>query len=543
MKSLHVWISINLAIISLIYGSPVFAETIYVATTGNDSNPGTEVAPLRTLQAAVNKIVELGPLTDVRVREGDYQGFNYGWDGEPGGTAEDPIKFSADAGVRITEDNPDTPDGINIENVSYVVVEGFEVIGATRTGIRVAGGHHITIRENTCRDNGKWGILTGFTDDLLIENNITSGSILEHGIYVGNSPKRPVIRGNISYSNHGGGIQINADRHAGDDGICEEALIENNILYENGRGGGSAINLDGVVNSTIRNNLLYDNHASGISLFRQDGTLPSSNNMIVNNTIIQASDGRWALNIQNESTDTKIFNNILITGHSFRGSLSICTSCISGTESDNNLLNNRITTDGSEIISLARWQTQTGHDLNSLAISVSDSTYQQLFWNYHARDLRLKENSAAIDRGNDSCAPDMDIQGRSRPVGDASDIGAFEFDVEDSVGPLPTPAPSPDDNADLKSPSNLQGAVIKRGKKILLSWEDNTENERGFILQRAIGSEKFRKFLRIRKNRTRARINLSKRARKEGFHFRIQAYRGKRKKRILSDFSNIFSGT
>ena len=43
------------------------------------------------------------------------------------------------------------------------------------------------------------------------------------------------------------------------------ALVEDNIIYNNGTGGGSGINCDGVDDSIFRNNLLYANVASGIS--------------------------------------------------------------------------------------------------------------------------------------------------------------------------------------------------------------------------------------------------------------------------------------
>ena len=77
----------------------------------------------------------------------------------------------------ITADNPTTPDGINLEGASYMIVEGFTVNGRTRTGIRAVTCEHVTIRNNTIDQNGEWGILTGFCDDLLIENNVTSHSV------------------------------------------------------------------------------------------------------------------------------------------------------------------------------------------------------------------------------------------------------------------------------------------------------------------------------------------------------------------------------
>ena len=66
-----------------------------------------------------------------------------------------------------------TPDGINLEGADYVTIEGFTVVGMPRAGIRSVLNHHVTIRNNVGDHNGRWGIFTGFSDDLLIENNVT----------------------------------------------------------------------------------------------------------------------------------------------------------------------------------------------------------------------------------------------------------------------------------------------------------------------------------------------------------------------------------
>jgi Protein of unknown function (DUF1565). len=130
-----------------------------------------------------------------------------------------------------------------------------------------------------------------------IENNVCTRSAQQHGIYVSNSGDNPVVRGNVCWGNFSCGIHMNGDASQGGDGIISGALVENNVLYNNGAGGGSGINCDGVQNSTIRNNLIYNTHASGISLYRIDGGGPSSGNLVVNNTVLVAADGRWALNV------------------------------------------------------------------------------------------------------------------------------------------------------------------------------------------------------------------------------------------------------
>jgi len=316
-------------------------RTFYVDPAGNDSAAGSSTSPWRTLQKAANT-VRAGDL--VIVRAGHYAGLYL----TTSGTATDPITFRGDPGAIVDSQNPTTPDGINLEGASYVVIESFTVTGVPRAGIRAVLNHHVTIRGNTGDLNGRWGILTGFSDDLLIENNVMSRSQAEHGIYVGNSGDRPVIRRNVVWGNRANGIHMNGDLSQGGDGIISGAVVEANTIYDNGLGGGSGINCDGVQSSIIRNNLLYNNHASGISLYQIDGGQPARNNQVLHNTIVMASDARWAINIQNASTGNVVRNNILYNQHSFRGSVAISADSLTGFVSDTNVLMDRLSTDGGD---------------------------------------------------------------------------------------------------------------------------------------------------------------------------------------------------
>jgi hypothetical protein len=85
-----------------------------------------------------------------------------------------------------------------VENVDWVVIEGFTVNDMPRTGIRTALTDHVTIRYNNCANNFKWGILTGFAEHVIIEHNTCSGSEDEHGIYFSNSADDPIIRTTIA---------------------------------------------------------------------------------------------------------------------------------------------------------------------------------------------------------------------------------------------------------------------------------------------------------------------------------------------------------
>src|SRR4029077_9910863 len=95
------------------------ATTYYVAPppSGNDGNPGTLAQPWATLQQAADTV---GPGDTVQVRAGNYAGGYF----ETSGTGALPITLEAYPGESpaITDDNPTTPDGINLEGASYMIV-------------------------------------------------------------------------------------------------------------------------------------------------------------------------------------------------------------------------------------------------------------------------------------------------------------------------------------------------------------------------------------------------------------------------------------
>jgi parallel beta-helix repeat protein len=398
-------------------------STFFVATNGNDANDGSSASPWLTLQHAAD-VVRAGDTVDVRA--GNYAGFDLWTDG----TATSPITFHAESGVVIDRANQRTADGINLEGADWIVIEGFKVTGVGRAGIRSVINHNVTIRNNNCDSNGRWGIFTGFSDDLLIENNIASRSGAEHGIYVSNSGDRPIIRGNVIWGNYANGIHMNGDISQGGDGIISGALVERNTIYDNGVGGGSGINCDGVQNSRFQNNLIYNTHASGISLYQIDGGGPSKNNVIVNNTVIVASDGRWALNIKDGSTGNTVYNNVFYSNQSYRGAMNVMADSLAGFTSDYNAVEDRCSTDdGNTVMTLAQWRTATGQDAHSVA-----TTPTQLFVNVGMNDYHLAAGSPAIDAGTSLLAPAVDLEGNSRPRGNGFDIGAYESGVPSDNG-------------------------------------------------------------------------------------------------------------
>jgi len=211
--------------------------------------------------------------------------------------------------------------------------------------------------------------------------------------------------------------------------------VAENVIYDNGRLGGAGINLDGVQDSRIENNLLYQNHATGIALFRGDGAEGSMRNVVVNNTIVNAADGRWAVTIANGSTHNTVQNNILYSEHSFRGGLDVDADSLLGLVSDYNGTENRFSIDGGDqILSLEQWRMTTGQDRNS-----HTSTPTSWFANASAHDYRLSIAGPAVNAGTSVLAPMLDLAGNPRPACALFDVGAYE-----------SPAPRGDINHDCR---------------------------------------------------------------------------------------------
>ncbi len=409
-------------------------QTYYVATTGSDANVGDEGHPWRTLQHAVESI---GPGDTILVQSGTYRGCRIEFSGASTGWKT--LKAAPDAHVIVYAPGPSNKHQSNIEIetwegsgiVAYWTIQNLEVSNAPQWGIDVRGNetshsHHINILSNNVHDNGlqsgKTGIFTAFVDYLWISNNecYRNG---EHGIYLSNSGDYPTVTGNRLHHNTDCGLQMNGDVSMGGDGLIAGGFVEGNIIYENGKGGGAGINLDGVVNTCVCNNLLYNNHAGGIALFQENGAVGSRNNQIYNNTIVMPNDGRWALRISDASCiNNHLINNIIITSNPSKGSIVIPVTKLSGFESDYNIVVNRLSADGdAHLLTLEQWKA-LGYDRHSFISSLED-----LFVNPSENDYHLQKESPAIDKGETLANVPHDLDGVSRPIGSGYDIGAYEY--------------------------------------------------------------------------------------------------------------------
>ncbi|MGA3067266.1 MAG: right-handed parallel beta-helix repeat-containing protein [Tepidisphaeraceae bacterium] len=394
-----------------------------VSPTGSDAASGSASMPWQTLQHAADSVQ---PGDTVSVLPGQYTGFDLTTSGTPNA----PISFAASSGTVIDTRNSHTPDGINLEGASYVLIEGFTVQGLPRCGIRAVQDQGVRIFDNHIDASGIWGILTGFSTDVDIESNTVTGSVQQHGIYVGNSAPNPIIKNNVVAGNSVCGIQINSDATQGGTGIITGALIDGNIIFNNGASGGAAINLDGVQQSTIENNLIYDNHSAGIAIYRHDGAASPKDDIVVNNTILMASDARWAVAVLDSATGIFLGNNIILTNSQRRGAISVADDSKAGLTSDFNAVADRFSADGGDsILSLQDWQQATGQDTHSML-----ATPDGMFADLEKGDFHLAQDSPAQNAGSLLHAPTKDIEGKLPIDPKHPAIGAYQRTKDSPAG-------------------------------------------------------------------------------------------------------------
>ena len=293
--------------------------TYYVAATGNDNNAGTEASPFATLQRGVSFLV---PGDTLDIEPGTYAGFIAGWDSTPigpqgtggdqygvlAGTAAEPITIQADpsaapGSVIINAKNNETHYGIDIEpGCDYVTVKGITISdtgnitnsGVRGGGIKLCGNYDAAISNTISNIVYGFGIIADNANDVLLQNNTISGTGNQgdgdygHGIYLSGTNSGAVIEGNVIFNNAYIGIHVNGDASEGVAGLVTDALIEDNVIYNNGQNG---INADGLQSSVIENNLIYGFQSYGICMYQIDAGGPSSNNVLVNNTIESAVSG------------------------------------------------------------------------------------------------------------------------------------------------------------------------------------------------------------------------------------------------------------
>ena len=263
--------------------------SFYVSTAGDDSNPGTQAAPWRTIQHAADKA---RPGSTVNVRGGVYEelvSIN-----ASGNSSDGFITFKSYPGeTAILDATRFTPSGrsgiLTIHNQSYVRIEGFEIRNfhtaehrLTPLGISVTGaGSHIELLKNNVHHieqtfNGRdapgrggngFGIAVYGTDpktpitDLIVDGNevhhLKTGS--SESLVVNGNVTNFRITHNVVHDNNNIGIDvIGFERTAPDPAVdqARDGVVSENLVY----------------NITSRGNPAYGNDQSSDGIYVDGGT-------------------------------------------------------------------------------------------------------------------------------------------------------------------------------------------------------------------------------------------------------------------------------
>jgi parallel beta-helix repeat protein len=339
----------------------------YVSPTGNDSNPGTESLPWKTLSKAASMATAN---TTVFIKQGIYSERLVP---AHSGTAEGLITFTSYPGdsATITGAGMKPPTGwwaglIWIQGLAYVKISGLRVINSENVGIDVENSNHIIIEKCYVDSTYSPGIKMYASNNAIIESNevvhccigkeeeclsVSMTNLVEirnnrvyngltEGIDVKNGSSNAVVTKNEVYSQGSCGIYIEAwDKHefnidvfdntsyenvqgfavaAENDGMIEAIKIHHNNAYKNDRGfivaGWGIGQTHTIKNIEIYGNVSHENRV-GIELGGYTGTTMDSikifNNVIHHNTTgvgITRYDGASG---QYEMRNIEIINNTI----------------------------------------------------------------------------------------------------------------------------------------------------------------------------------------------------------------------------------------
>ena len=388
------------------------AATYYVATSGNNGNPGTEDKPWRTITYAVAAMVA-GDTTYVR-------GGTYSTEGnirfKRTGTATAPIKLLNYPGESPVIDFVDQQVGDTVtilhasgQNVAmgYITIEGFEIKNG-HDGIKFYGMHNSVIRRNWVHHNKNQGIIGIGGHHNLFDRNI----IYHNGNHVGCANGDKTSTG-FSVCNQSHGLYMHGDSY----------IITNNLIYDNQAAGiqqnGSASSrfttkrhpnpaFSGAANWVIANNTIaYQGYASGLLIW---GSL--TNNTRVENNIFYENKQSLTSSSQGQGI---FFTGAGAPGITIRNNLAYATS----PGSTSFIGSNGGATEGAGY-------TQSGNIVNTTLPGFVNAPATVPA----SANFALTTRSPAIDAGVSLAETKIDFNGTPRPQGRAPDIGAYEFTTD-----------------------------------------------------------------------------------------------------------------
>jgi parallel beta-helix repeat protein len=452
-KFLYVFLIVHSTL--YILHSPVFAQTphtYYVATTGNDTNPGTISQPFKTIQHGIDAMSG-GDTVYIR-----------------GGVYNQPVKFSYKtntSGLYLTLSSYNNEaviiDGTNVpfnydqEGLVYVKrsdnvrITGLTVQHADMAGIYVSYTNNTVIENNHTYDTVKSGISAWGATNIKIYGNDIALACNPH-------PNYPMSEENISLD-HVDGFEVKnnyvhqaaniPDGASGGEGInlkdgCSNGTVHHNTVHLDERPDGKPSNrlafgidawnsTDNTHDVEFYDNIAYNSGVGFIVSSEQGGTVDGVklyNNIAYNNIRGGFAIPWWSGTKDGIKRNIQFINNVSYhNGYGFQNT---------SPKNENVLIRNNIfyqNTVAIDLLSGSESQFLLDHNLTS---------EDPRFVNPAGANFHLQAGSPAIDLGSASSAPTTDFDGIIRPQGTGFDIGAFEY--TSTLSPTPTPTLKPGDS-------------------------------------------------------------------------------------------------
>jgi parallel beta-helix repeat protein len=351
----------------------VQAATYYVATTGNDSNAGTQGAPFRTIRKGISVI---GAGDTLYIRGGSYpESINSATQTIPVGSSwSNAPLISAYPSETVTLRSV----GLSASYIHYVIFQNLVIDNqqTTQEAVYIYQANHIRFIGCEIKNAIRQGVLmphpgSDYNEFINCDVHHNGRTVnLDHGFYVASSFN--LIEGCSIHDNAAFGVTI----YNGYGERVNSNTVRGNRVYNNAQlGSGSGIGVASGTGNAVYNNVVWDHPVFGIEVAYGS----PSNTMVHNNTVYNNAGA--GIRISSDSTGAIVKNNIAYLGG--------ITNLGSGTTLSNNL------------------------------------TTDPKFVNAAAADFHLQSASPAIDGGVTISSMTTDCDSVSR--GNPPDIGAYEY--------------------------------------------------------------------------------------------------------------------
>jgi len=309
--------------------------TYYTATNGNDSSPGTQTLPFRTITMGVSV---LSPGDILYIRGGTYPESFY--DNIPGGTSwSTPVTVAGFPGETVVLKPDDVYHVIHIGGINerYIILDNLVIDGGKSDGIKIFNtSDHIRVKNSEIRNSKGPGVMVigspagtalGCCNEFINLNVHHNGTNYFNNAFYIQSANNIIERCKI-YSNTATGIAFSSQNAS----LTENNIARYNEIFDNidpqSPHKVPAIVTAEAINSLIHSNIIFNNSGGGIYLF---GSNVEINSRVLNNTIY--NNPLFGVKIEAGNLQAKIINNILF--QSSAGGVPIINAGINATISNN----------------------------------------------------------------------------------------------------------------------------------------------------------------------------------------------------------------